>query len=70
MIGTFKDGKATPGATILSGVFNQDGSNSPYLQPLLVNFNPENKTMYVIELVESICRDSADTHHMIIQKIS
>jgi len=45
MIGTFKDGKAYPGATILSGVFNQDGSNSPYLQPLVVNFNPENKTI-------------------------
>jgi len=44
--GTFKfeDGKAYPGATILSGVFNQDGSNAPYLQPIHVNFNKENMT--------------------------
>lgn len=48
MIGTFKfeDGKAYPGATILSGVFNQDGSNAPYLQPIHVNFNKENMTRY------------------------
>ena len=43
---TFGDGTALPGATILSGVFNQDGSNAPYLQPIVVNFNSTNKTRY------------------------
>lgn len=50
MIGTFQfeDGKAKayPGATILSGVFNQDGSNAPYLQPIHVNFNQGKMTRY------------------------
>ena len=35
---------AKPGIIILSGVFNQDGSNAPYLQPIVVNVNPSNKT--------------------------
>ena len=45
-IGTYKaaagdkPASAFPGAIILSGVFNQDGSDSPYLQPIVVNFNP------------------------------
>lgn len=36
-----EDRKAYVGAVILSGVFNQDGSNAPYLQPLLINFNTD-----------------------------
>ena len=44
-IGTYKpaDNKpaqCSPGAVILSEVFNQDGSDAPYLQPVGVNFNP------------------------------
>ena len=46
MTGTFKLDDGTDGATILSGVFNQDGSNAPYLQPIVVNFNNTNKTRY------------------------
>ena len=30
---------ALPGALILSGVFQQDGSNAPYLQPIIFSFN-------------------------------
>ncbi|KAL5499509.1 hypothetical protein EMCRGX_G010943 [Ephydatia muelleri] len=36
-----KTGKALPGALILSGVFQQDGSNAPYLQPIVFSFNKE-----------------------------
>ena len=38
--GDNKPAQCSPGAVILSGVFNQDGSNAPYLQPVSVNFNP------------------------------
>ena len=34
-------GKALPGALILSGVFQQDGSDAPYLQPIVFSFNKE-----------------------------
>ena len=36
-----RTGKALPGALILSGVFQQDGSNAPYLQPIVFSFNKE-----------------------------
>ena len=36
-----KTGKALPGALILSGVFQQDGSNAPYLQPIVFSFNKD-----------------------------
>ena len=38
--GDNKPAQCSPGAVILSGVFNQDGSDAPYLQPVGVNFNP------------------------------
>ena len=31
--------KAFPGALILSGVFQQDGSNAPFLQPIIFSFS-------------------------------
>ena len=37
--GNNKPARCFPGAVILSGVFNQDGSDAPYLQPVVVNFN-------------------------------
>ncbi len=40
ILATFTNGKGYVGAVIFSGVFNQDGSDAPYLQPLLINFNP------------------------------
>ena len=42
--GNGKTAQCSPGAVILSGVFNQDGSDAPYLQPIVVNFNPTLKT--------------------------
>ena len=51
LLGTFvpagdnKPAQCSPGAVILSGVFNQDGSNGPYLQPIVVNFNPALKSV-------------------------
>ena len=39
-----KPAQCSPGAVILSGVFNQDGSDAPYLQPIVVNFNPTLET--------------------------
>ena len=37
--GNGKPAQCSPGAVILSGVFNQDGSDAPFLQPIVVNFN-------------------------------
>ena len=42
--GNGKPAQCSPGAVILSGVFNQDGSDAPYLQPIVVNFNPTLET--------------------------
>ena len=37
--------KALPGALILSGVFQQDGSNAPFLQPIIFSFNQKDTTI-------------------------